>query len=91
MGVLQGAQLRLRHADRAQQFDDPCLARLATQLCVQAQRFGNFLAYRAQRVEGAEGVLHHKADMRTAQGLPGTVVQLAQVGAGKRQAFSLNL
>lgn len=58
---------------------------------MQAQRFGNFLAHRAQGVEGAEGVLHHKADLRTAQGLPGTVIQLAQVSAGKRQALGLHL
>ncbi|MNE55462.1 hypothetical protein D3C80_1502970 [compost metagenome] len=90
-GVLAGAQLRFRHADRAQQLQHSRLALCATQVAVQLQRFGNLLAHRAQGVERAQRVLHDETDLRAAHPAPGALVELAQVLPGEGQAAGLHL
>ena len=58
---------------------------------MQVQWFSDFLAHQPQGVEGAQGVLHDKADLCAAYFAPGAFIELAQVLPGKRQCAGLNL
>ncbi|KAF1006586.1 MAG: hypothetical protein GAK32_02445 [Pseudomonas fluorescens] len=91
VGILQRPSLGLWHADGLEQLDHPRVARGTVQIAMQAQGLGDFLAHCPQRVQRAQRVLHHKADLCAAQALPCTVIELAQIRSIERQPVCLNL